>query len=189
MEPNSQLDVIEAQIRECYARVVYTHKVHEKCSDILNKWNNRVKFWQIALSALTTSGIVGIIIVDEMWLKFVTAGISFITTFLSTYVKKYDLGGLAQQHADAAVAIWNVREKYLSLITDMLGKSIAVDEARGIRDELQHELLGIYNGSPRSFAKAYNEAVEGLKKMDEMTFTDDEINKFLPQALRKMIQE
>ncbi|MEH0992030.1 hypothetical protein V7J87_28835, partial [Klebsiella pneumoniae] len=27
--------ILEGQIRECYGRVVYSHKTHEKCADIL----------------------------------------------------------------------------------------------------------------------------------------------------------
>ncbi|WP_415059292.1 hypothetical protein, partial [Haliea salexigens] len=42
MEQHSQTNytpetrkVLEGQLRECYGRVVYSHKTHEKCSDIL----------------------------------------------------------------------------------------------------------------------------------------------------------
>ena len=57
MERNSQINILEAQIRECFGRVVWTHKTQEKCSDILNKRNNTIKMSQIILSALTTTGI------------------------------------------------------------------------------------------------------------------------------------
>lgn len=30
-------NILEGQLRECYGRVVYTHKTHEKCADILQK--------------------------------------------------------------------------------------------------------------------------------------------------------
>ena len=58
MDPNFQLEVLEAQIRECYGRVVWTHKTQEKCADILTNRNNVIRLWQIILSAATTSGIV-----------------------------------------------------------------------------------------------------------------------------------
>src|SRR5713226_7129168 len=51
--------ILEGQLRESYGRVVYSHKTHEKCADILlTRWG-RIKFLQIALSALTTAGFVG----------------------------------------------------------------------------------------------------------------------------------
>ena len=47
MAPNSQINILEAQIRECFARVAWTHKTHEKCADILNTRNSNIKLIQI----------------------------------------------------------------------------------------------------------------------------------------------
>ena len=33
--------ILEGQLRECYGRVVYSHKTHEKCADILEILNKR----------------------------------------------------------------------------------------------------------------------------------------------------
>ncbi len=185
MEQNSQVKVIEAQIRECYGRVVWTHKTHEKCADLLNKKHSRIKLWQIILSALTTSGIFITVFGDSKEIGIFSAVISLILTILNTYVKKYDLGNIAQKHADAAVSIWNIRESYLSLLTDIRAECISSDEIRKVRDRLQKELHSLYKGSPRTIDKAYKEASKALKEMEEMTFSDEEIDKFLNQELKK----
>ena len=52
------INVLEGQLRECYGRVVYSHKTHEKCADILLERQGRIKFWQIVISAAVTGGIV-----------------------------------------------------------------------------------------------------------------------------------
>src|SRR5271157_3412716 len=52
-------DMLEAQLRECFGRVVYSHKTHEKCADILLSRQSRIKLAQIGLSAITTAGFVG----------------------------------------------------------------------------------------------------------------------------------
>jgi hypothetical protein len=31
---DDSIKVLESQIRECFGRVVFSHKTHEKCSDI-----------------------------------------------------------------------------------------------------------------------------------------------------------
>ena len=66
MELHSQIDdtpesrrILEGQLRECYGRVVYSHKTHEKCADILLSRLSRIKLWQIVLSAVTTAGFIG----------------------------------------------------------------------------------------------------------------------------------
>ncbi len=186
MNHTSENKVLEAQIRECYGRVVWTHKTHEKCSDILDKRNSRIKFSQIVLSALTTTGIFVTVFGDKNWIGIISAIISAILLILNTYTKKYDLGEIAQKHANCATNLWNVRENYLSLLTDIRSDSVDSEAIRIQRDKLQSELYNIYKGSPRTLGKAYNEASKALKSLEEMTFSDAEIDFFLPKELRKI---
>lgn len=185
MNQRSESDLLEAQIRQCYGHVVWTHKVQEKCSDILTKRNARIKLAQIILSAITTTGIFVTVFGKNYWVGVASALISAILLVLNTYTKKYDLGEIAQKHAGCAVTLWNLRESYLSLLFDIRSGTINADDIRCQRDNMQNELFGIYKGSPRSFGKAYKEASKSLKDMEEMTFSDDEIDSYLPPALRK----
>ena len=61
MEQNSlheQQELLEAQIRECFGRVTYSHKTHEKCADILLSSNACIKLWQMILSGQVTADVV-----------------------------------------------------------------------------------------------------------------------------------
>jgi hypothetical protein len=188
MEKNSQIEILEAQIRECYGRVVWSHKVHEKCADIFNKKDSLFKISQIILSAITTSGIIisitEITPIDNKLVGIFSGIMSALLLILNTYLKKYDLGGFAQKHANTANLLWNVREKYLSLITDIRAELLEEKSIRETRDKLQQELTSIYKGSPRSFEKAYKKASEALNKGKEMTFSPEEIDLYLPEAIR-----
>lgn len=185
MEQNSDISILEDQIRECFARVAWTHKTHEKCADILNLRLARIKFWQIVLSAIITTGILAAVFGESKEIGVVTAIISFFLTIMNTYVKQYDLGGIAQKHADSAIYIWNIRESYFSLLTDIRYAESDLQEVRNKRDRLQEELLEIYRGAPRTIAKAYDKASNALKNMEELTFSDQEIDAFLPKSLKK----
>lgn len=178
--------LLGAQIRECYARVVWSHKTQEKCADIILKRNNLLKWMQIGLSTLTTTGLVVTIFGDVLWVKITSAIISALLLLLNTYLKSKDLGTIAQQHLEAAADIWNVRESYLSLITDLKMDDVDVEIIRKKRDKLQERLATIYKGSPRTISKAYKEAKKALKLNEEMTFSDEEIDCFLPKELRKI---
>lgn len=184
MEQNSK-QLLEAQIRECYGRVVYSHKTQEKCADILLKRGDLLKWFQIILSTLTTTGLVVTIFGDVLWVKIVSAIISALLLLLNTYLKSRDLGAIAQQHSNAAADIWNVRESYLSMLTDLKMGDVSIENIRNKRDKLQEGLAAIYKGSPRTISKAYKEATKALKLNEEMTFSDDEIDCFLPEELRK----
>lgn len=184
MEQSSK-QLLEAQIRECYGRAVWSHKTQEKCADIIMKRNNLLKWMQIILSTLTTTGLVVTIFGDVLWVKITSAIISAALLLLNTYLKSKDLGTIAQQHSDAAADIWNIRESYLSLITDLKMDDANEESIRKKRDLFQERLATIYKGSPRTISKAYKEATKALKLNEEMTFSDEEIDCFLPVELRK----
>lgn len=174
---------LEDQVRECYGRVAYTHKTHERMADRYAATLNRYKIAQIVLTALTSAGAVGVMATSEAWVEIATVAISFLTLFVSAYLKNFDPGSAAQMHRDAGAKLWNIRECYLSLLTDLptLSRETAVER----RDELQATLAALYLGAPHTDGKAYKEAQDRLKNMEDLTFTDDEIDCFLPLSLKR----
>ena len=192
MEHHSQADnflhykkTLEGQIRESYGRVVYSHKTHEKCADILLERLSKIKLWQIILSALTTGGFIS---------TFFGAGevgaglgviISILLLVLNAYTKNYDLGELAQKHKQAANEIWLIREKYLSLLVDLSLENKQIETIRNGRDSLLDSLHKVYSGSPSTTFQAYKKAQDSLKTKEDMTFTDEEIDAFLPNELKR----
>lgn len=177
--------ILDGQIRELYGRAVWTHKTQEKCADLLRTRNHNMKLTQIILSALTTTGILIVVFGDIKIIGIVSAVLSAIGFTINAYYQKYDLGEISEKHADSASDIWNIREQYLSLLTDLKSNNVEIDEVRKRRDELQEELYSVYKGSPRTISKAYKEATKALKKNEELTFSDSEIDNLLPINLRK----
>lgn len=186
MATDSQNRVLESQIRELYGRTVWTHKTHEKCADIILRRHKTIKILQITLSALTTTGILYTVFGEagKLCAGVVTSLLSAGLFALNTYTKDYDLGEISQKHSSTASDLWNVRESYLSLLTDLKSDFISAEDASRVRDELQEALHNIYNGAPRTINKAYADATEGLKRKEELTFNDEEIDLLLPKSLR-----
>lgn len=182
MEPET---ILEAQIRECFGRVVYTHKTHEKMADICATTLRRLKLTQIALAALTSSGTLAIILCDPLELKILTALLSISALWISGYMKGFDPGGTAQKHRDAAATLWDIRESYLSLLTNLRSGLLDLQGAAQRRDELQELLAKVYKGVPQTNDEAYQKAQKALKELEDYTFSDEEIDRFLPKELRK----
>lgn len=183
----SELELLEGQLRECYGKVVYTHKTHEKCADLLFERHKRIKLSQIVLAALVTGGILTSLPGEKhVVVTVVSAVLSTVLLALNAYTKDYDLGEIAQKHRQSATDIWLIREKYLSLLTDLRGGKLSPDECRSARDALLAELHAVYTGAPSTNYKAYALAREALTKMEEMTFSDAEIDALLPKKLRRM---
>ncbi|EKK5516310.1 SLATT domain-containing protein [Enterobacter hormaechei] len=179
------LSILEGQLRECYGRVVYTHKTHEKCADLLLDKLRKMKNLQLVLLAITTGSFISTVIGDAKTGAVIGSFLSAILLFINTYLKDYDLGTIAQKHRQAASEIWLIREKYLSLLTDLKLQTKDIEEITKGRDVLMNELSAIYAGAPSTTYKAYSMAQKALKELEDMTFSDEEIDKFLPSELKR----
>ena len=189
MEPASPHDVpaltvLEEQVRQSYGLAVYTHKTHEKCADLLVDQQWRIKVAQIVLSAVTTAGFLAAVL-GERWAAVVGLVVSAVLFALNAYTKEFDPGETAQKHRRAAADLWLVRERYLSLIADIRLGRHPVEKLLTRRDKLIEQTHALYVEAPSTTPKAYRKAQEALKEQEELTFSDAELDAFLPAALRK----
>lgn len=180
-------NLIEGQVRECYGRVVYSHKTHEKCADILLSQLSKIKLWQIVLSSITTVGFIATFFGSGQVGAAIGICISGTLLTLNAYTKNYDLGELAQKHRQAAADLWLIREKYLALLTDLRAGEESLVKITNRRDMLLDDLHGVYSGAPSTTSQAYKKAQEALQQYEEMTFSDSEIDVLLPRVLRKSV--
>ncbi len=171
-------------MRECYGRVVYSHKTHEKCADIVLARMARIKLWQIILSSITTAGFVAAILEAGPIGAVIGMCVSTTLLVLNAYTKNYDLGELAQKHRQAAADLWMIREKYLALITDLRVAKESVERIAARRDALLQELHTVYTGAPSTTFAAYKQAQDALQRYEEMSFSVEEIDALLPRELR-----
>ena len=192
MEPHTQTDdtldsrrILEGQLRECYGRVIYSHKTHEKCADILLSRFARIKLWQIILSAITTAGFIGSVFGAGKIGAVIGVIVSTGLLALNAYTKNYDLGELAQKHKQAANDLWIIREQYLSLLVDLAMREKPIEALQSHRDVLVEQLHIAYSSAPSTTSDAYKEAQEALQHRQDMTFSDEEIDAFLPKELKR----
>ena len=183
---SEQKFLLESQIREIYGRVVYTHKTHEKCADVLKERNDCLKITEIVLSALTTTSILILIFGEGKIFQFVAALFSTLLLCLTLYSKDYNLLALAEKHKQAALDILEIREKFLSLLVDIRIGNVDIITLQEARDKLNEQLVNTYRGAPKTINKAYKIASTALQENEEFTFSDEEIDKFLPANLRKL---
>lgn len=182
--PMDSRDYIEAQLRDCYGRVVYSHKAHEKCADILLSRLSRIKLAQIILASVTTGSFISAFFGTGDVGTAIGLVVSATLLVLNAYTKDYDLGKLAQKHRQSGADLWLIREEYLSLITDLRVGDESVENVRLRRDALLKRLHAVYAGAPSTTVRAYTEAQKALQQLEEMTFSDEEIDKLLPSRLR-----
>ncbi len=176
-----------AQVREAFGRVVYSHKTHEKQADICfrrHRWQQAALIVLTAISSGTFLASLLGVLANPQLVSLATSFIALLVTATSLGTKTFKFSEEADAHRDIASRLWNVRESYLSLITDLMSGASSDSEARTRRDELQEATHAAYAAAPRTSGNAFSRASDGLKNNEEMTFTSREIDCFLPEALR-----
>lgn len=183
----SHKEALETQIREAYGRLLYTYTTHLKQAERFSNKNRYIKYWQIGLSAITTGGILTAVISNQIILTWLSGIVSTALLGLNLYIKDFNLADDIRQHRSTADKLWIIREKYISLLTDL--DTLSEEKIMCVRDELQEQAAEIYKSAPVTDAKSYAAAQKALKEDEEQFFTSSEIDKILPEHLRKTHEE
>lgn len=181
--------VLEDVVRDSYARVVWSHKVQEKQSDIYAGKFKIMETINIGAASLTSAGIVTLIFNDPLWLKLISTLISFCTIFITAYFKSFDLQKFIISHKSTANKLISIRDQYKVLLTEIKLQSDSVENLLSRHDELVKETDDIYLEAPSTTEKAVNKASKALKIKKDNTFSDEEIDSFLPKLLRRETNE
>lgn len=183
--PHTPETILLTQVRDCFGRIVYSHKTHEKCADILLERQAVLKCVQIVLSVLVSGTLMTDLIKDKLIWSWVPMLLATVLTGVNLYFKNYNFGQLSQAHKETADRLWNIRESYLSLIADLVGGSIDLKLAQDRRNELQKLAAAAHASAPRTNSAAYRKAQMALKVKEDLSFSDGEIDKFLPPGLQQ----
>lgn len=179
------MDKINLQvIRESFGRVVYSHKTHEKDAEISSHYLTVVKWANIILTTISSGTLVSTIITNQLILIYISAILSAVTLAFIIFQLSFNPEEKAEKHRLLAKELWHIREKYVNLMADIISERISDDTIIARRNEIIEELKLIYKFAPITSSKAYKKAQEALKINEELTFSDDEIDQFLPNELK-----
>lgn len=178
------IEILESQIRQMLASIVWTHKIQEKQADIYKWWYNFWETTRIAAGAVTTSGIIAILFLDEHWIKVITAVISIVTLFIDSYLKVYDLKVLSKKHKESAIDLLKLREETISVLCDIKLDKYNEEALISKRDYINETQIGIYKNMLDCSNKAVEKASKTLNERGDSTYSDEEIDRFLPVLAR-----
>ena len=179
------MDIIESEIRQIFASIVWNHKIHEKHSDINSFWFNILEFCKILSSVITTSGLLTCFFIDEVALKIITTVFSAICLFINTFYKTYNLRESRDSHKLSALEFLQLKNETICILSDIKLKKIELDEATKKRNEILLKYHDICKKSLSTCNRAVKKASKALKIQKDNTFSNDEIDSYLPIELRK----
>lgn len=178
--------ILEAEIEQLLGRSGWTHKIQEKQADIYHMRRIICESARIILSALTTSGIIAIVLDEQtFWFKLVTAIVALISTGTNLYFQKFDFQAMERLHKECAVKWLGLREDYTSLISEMRAEVLSIEDVIKRKRELSEQYKLISKETPITTDGAYKKAEKALKIELDNIITQEEINVFLPKELRK----
>lgn len=176
---------LESTVRNTLGSVVWSHKIQEKQADLYTARFRCMETVRILASALTSAGILSLFLTDALWIKLLSSLISFVSIFVSAFFKSFDLSTMINEHKRSAVALLAIRDNLIMLILQIRMKNEAPDELLSQYEQLLNQLHKVYSEAPSTTDAAVEEARVALNITHDNTFSDIEIDSYLPKGLRK----
>ena len=180
----SNKKIMLSTIKQIYASVVWTHKTQEKEAEIYRDVFNNLEIINIVLIAITSTGIIYYFIDNNRIVGIIACIISFCALCITLFKKFFDPLRLFNEHKNAANLLLGFRDKLLILISEIcIGDNL--DEISKKLKKINDDLHILYCDIPSTGHKALKMAEKSLKN-GEYTFSEEEINRFLPPYLRSL---
>lgn len=177
-------------IRQSFASTVFTHKVQEIAAENQESKVFIVKIMNVLLvSAVLILLVVQVSHPENLIFTYIGAGITVAEIIFLIIQLSFNFEQRVVAHKNSALKYMGLRDAYRSLITDVMNESVSGTEIGTRRDLLQREYQIISDLAPQTCSKEYTEAQRRLNKRgavsgEEFTWSDEEIDWFLPEALR-----
>jgi hypothetical protein len=139
---------IRDHLQLTFSQVVQRHKVHARAAQTNARWNRRLRGAEallmggVGIASAAAAMRYGQILV---MVAAVLAGLAMIILLLHLSI---DFETTAQTHARCSARLWDMRERYRSLLSDLHDGVLDIGEARRRRDRLIDELRAIYESIP-----------------------------------------
>ena len=172
-------------LRLTFGDVIARHEAHSHLARTQARRNRRLQGLEtFAMAAVALTALGAALREGRVWAvaSAVLAAIALIVLVLRLTL---DLERTARAHAVCASALWAIRERYRTVLSDLRDGTLDPDAARVRRDVLAAELHSIYETAPPEEARSFRAAGKLAVEEGSMALTDEEVDFFLPMSLRK----
>lgn len=187
--------------RHFFAQCVFMNSIHYKAYNRLQKRQNLYKNITAWISGSTLVLIILEVIAFQVFsekeiLNAILSILSYVgliltaVSLLFTMFHKEDISEIKINHRLAAETYKELRDSYLLLIEDIASNESDLSELRKKSSEYQKQYSSIGKYSPTTTYEDYQATQKGLglngNSDEEFTWSDEEINRFLPEKLRAL---
>lgn len=184
-----------------FAQCVFMNNTHYKAHERLSKRQDLYRNITYQISGITLLIIVAEIITIKAFsdIELLNAILSVLSycgliltasSLLFTMFQKEDISEIKINHRLAAESYKELRDSYMLFIEKILSDTDDEKELRNESKNLQVEYSNIGKYSPTTTYEDYSAAQQGLglngNSDEEFTWSNEEINRFLPKKLREV---
>lgn len=172
-------------LRLSFGGAIHAYKAHLALAERLNR-----RLWQIRIGELVLlGGAVAAALTaayrGEMGYAVLAAVLSGAALALFALYVAVNLEARIYAHRWCASRLWLTREKYRALLSEIRDEMLSPEAVRERRDQLLNEMHAVDDHAPLIDRPTYQSARQALSTAAETALTDEEIDAFLPQSLRK----
>ncbi len=179
-----------AIIRQSFAQTVFTHQVQE----IAAADRRKKVFWIKLLNVIFVAIVLVLLVLQtrdtrHFIYSYFGAGITIAEVVFLIIQLTFDFENQSLLHKNSALKYMALRDRYRLLITDIMTEHGNKRDLVARRNSLQDEYQSISDLSPATGKNEYDSAqialnIKGLVSGEQFTWSDKEIDHFLPEALR-----
>ncbi|OBJ08636.1 hypothetical protein A5624_19930 [Mycobacterium sp. 1482292.6] len=173
-----------SDVRQTYGRLVYTHKTHEKEAERKVTQNLWLTWTNLVVIAVTLAATLAMPVLKNTWAQWIPVGSAVIAFGFATAQLSFQPQREAAEQRNAAKSFLNLRDDFGRLIADAQ-ENADTNTVRARYDVLTARLAELYAYAPQTSGRAYQHARDALAGDEELVFTDVELNRMLPQELRR----
>lgn len=177
-------------VRQSFANTVFTHKVQEVAAENAGALAFKIKIANIGIVALALIMLLlQVANPSNLVFSYLGSGIAAGEIIFLIIQLTFNFEQIALSHKNSALKYMQLRDKYRGLIVDIMNEQMPQDKIASCRDSLQCEYQIISELAPQTGGKEYIEAQKrlhtaGASGGEHYTWSDSEIDQFLPQNLR-----
>jgi hypothetical protein len=176
-----------AVVRQSFAQCVFTHQVQEAASNRMQSSAKKYKIVNIVLvSVVLVLLVVQAFFPQNLVLTYISAGITAGEIIFLVVQLTFSVEQQSVLHKNSALKYMSLRDRYKNLLADIVDGTKNKHELLACRDALQVEYQTVSDMSPITSSNDYDQAQESLGldgKGEQYTWSDKEINRFLPKEL------
>jgi hypothetical protein len=172
-------------IRLSFGHVIYTYQAHAQVAGRLDRLAWRIRLGALVLSAITVGACLAVAM-DAGRVAALAATTAAALAFIMFGIYfALDLERRVYAHRSCSARLWLLVEKYRALLSDIHDGLLDTSTLSQRRDALMSEVHAVYEHAPPADRQAYQIARKAFFSSEAASFSDEELDRFLPEPLRR----